>query len=156
MAFYTLDNATADQFDNAQVSWFERVLARDAADPAIATVVVGMHEALPDSIGASHSMNDSPTARKAAGAFTPICCVCKTRRISAFMCWPATRTFSWMESSIRTTGARTAACCPGGSWARRRGALVLPANARDAHAAQTNVYGYMLGRSALRRDSLRL
>ncbi len=58
VAFYTLDNATVDQFDSVQLRWFERVLARDAADPRIATVVLGMHEALPESIGASHSMND--------------------------------------------------------------------------------------------------
>ena len=58
IAFYTLDNATIDQFDNSQVRWFERVLAHDAADAAITTVVVGMHEALPESIGMSHSMND--------------------------------------------------------------------------------------------------
>jgi hypothetical protein len=56
--FLTLDNATPDQFDTAQVKWLEGVLARDAADAGIRSIVVGMHAALPDSIAASHSMND--------------------------------------------------------------------------------------------------
>src|SRR3981081_1056962 len=33
--FYSLDSATADQFDEAQVGWFERTLAKDLADPAV-------------------------------------------------------------------------------------------------------------------------
>ena len=43
-----LDNATTDQFDSAQMRWFNAVLDRDDADPSITTIVVGMHEALPD------------------------------------------------------------------------------------------------------------
>src|SRR5262249_6849433 len=56
--FVTLDNASADQFDDEQLKWFERVLARDAADPSIRTIIVGMHAALPDSLASSHSMSD--------------------------------------------------------------------------------------------------
>ncbi len=61
VAFYYLDSATADQFDAAQLRWFERVLAKDLSDPAITTIVTGMHKALPESISAGHSMNESPT-----------------------------------------------------------------------------------------------
>src|SRR6202051_4141581 len=61
VAFYYLDSATADQFDEAQVGWFEKTLAKDVADPAVTTIVTGMHKALPDSISAGHSMNESPT-----------------------------------------------------------------------------------------------
>jgi len=111
VAFYTLDNASVDQFDSVQIRWFERVLAHDAADPRITAVVVGMHEALPDSIGASHSMNDS--------AFTRTCCASRTNLISTSTSWPATPTFLWTASSTRTTGARTAASCLVGSWVRR-------------------------------------
>jgi hypothetical protein len=59
--FITMDNATPDQFDAAQLAWFRKVLNRAAANDAIHTLVVGMHEALPDSISAGHSMNESPT-----------------------------------------------------------------------------------------------
>ena len=59
VAFYYLDNASAEQFDASQLLWFERNLAKDSADSAISTVVVGMHKALPESISAGHSMNES-------------------------------------------------------------------------------------------------
>ena len=57
--FINLDNATEDQFDEAQMDWFAEQLARDSKNSEIRSVVVGMHEALPDSISAGHSMNES-------------------------------------------------------------------------------------------------
>lgn len=61
VAFYFLDNASDDQFDAAQLRWFERVLAKDEADASVLTVVVGMHKALPESYSYGHSMNESST-----------------------------------------------------------------------------------------------
>ncbi len=58
--FINLDNVTPDQFDAAQMEWFEGVLARDEASPAIKAIVVGMHEPLPYSLVGSYSMEDSP------------------------------------------------------------------------------------------------
>jgi hypothetical protein len=58
--FIYLDNSTKDQFDEYQLSWVEGVLKRVAADGSVKTVVVGMHAALPDSLAAGHSMNDTP------------------------------------------------------------------------------------------------
>ena len=46
-------------FDSAQMSWFKKVLANDAKNSAVRSVVLGMHAALPDSSSAGHSMNDS-------------------------------------------------------------------------------------------------
>jgi hypothetical protein len=43
------------------MKWFEGVLDRDRKDAAIQTLVVGMHEALPESISANHSMNEYPS-----------------------------------------------------------------------------------------------
>ena len=57
--FITLDNSTADQFDDAQVGWFEKTLLRDQADLEVHGVVVGMHRALPNSFSCGHSMNES-------------------------------------------------------------------------------------------------
>jgi hypothetical protein len=59
IAFYFLDNASIDMFDAGQLDWFERALARDVADPAITTIVAGMHKALPDGYNTQHSMNES-------------------------------------------------------------------------------------------------
>jgi hypothetical protein len=60
--FINLDNATEDQFDDAQMRWFEAVLYQDTngrSASAVKTIVVGMHRALPDSRSAGHSMNES-------------------------------------------------------------------------------------------------
>ena len=59
--FIYLDNATKDQFDAAQMKWIEGVLNRDRKDESIRTLVVGMHEALPESISSNHSMNEYPS-----------------------------------------------------------------------------------------------
>jgi hypothetical protein len=48
--FITLDDATADQFDAAQLTWLTQVLRNDRHDDAIRALVVGMHEALPESL----------------------------------------------------------------------------------------------------------
>lgn len=61
VAFYSLDNASADMFDRQQLSWFNRTLAKDVADPAVKSIVVGMHAALPGSRAGSHSMESSVT-----------------------------------------------------------------------------------------------
>ena len=60
IAFYFLDNATDDEFDDAQLDWFERALTHDTADRSISTIVAGMHKPLPDGYNTSTSMNESP------------------------------------------------------------------------------------------------
>ncbi|MDP9361130.1 MAG: metallophosphoesterase [Acidobacteriota bacterium] len=62
--FITLDNATCDMFDDAQMTWLRKVLDRDAADASIRTVVAGMHAALPDSRSCGHSMGNYPSQQK--------------------------------------------------------------------------------------------
>jgi len=57
--FINLDNASEDQFDDAQAAWFEKTLQRDRADADVRGVVVGMHRALPNSWSCGHSMNES-------------------------------------------------------------------------------------------------
>lgn len=57
--FVTLDNSSDEQFDKPQLDWIKKVIDTDAANPAIRTLVVGMHEALPDSLSTGHSMNES-------------------------------------------------------------------------------------------------
>jgi hypothetical protein len=57
--FVTLDNASKDQFSDAQMSWLRGVLDRDlAAKSGIRTIVVGMHESLPHSNASDHAMDD--------------------------------------------------------------------------------------------------
>lgn len=58
--FVSLDNADDQQLDAKQMKWFQGVMSRAEADPGVRTIVVGMHDALPDSISFSHGMNDWP------------------------------------------------------------------------------------------------
>lgn len=59
--FIGMDNSSGDQFDQEQMTWFKNVLHSAASNDAVRTVVLGMHGALPDSLSAGHSMNDSAT-----------------------------------------------------------------------------------------------
>ncbi len=58
--FISLDNASNNAFDAAQLDWVRARLDDDRKSAAITTIVVGMHEALPGSKGMSHSMCDAP------------------------------------------------------------------------------------------------
>jgi hypothetical protein len=62
--FITLDNGSCDMFDDAQMAWLRKVLARDAADGSIRTVILGAHAALPDSRSCGHSMGNYPNQQK--------------------------------------------------------------------------------------------
>jgi len=61
--FIYLDNASCEMFDEQQMTWLTALLDRDAATAAIKTIVVGMHEALPDSRSCGHSMSNYPRGR---------------------------------------------------------------------------------------------
>lgn len=58
--FVYLDNATQDQFSEAQMQWFAGVLKRAAANPEVKGLLVGGHTPLPNSWGKSHAMDDWP------------------------------------------------------------------------------------------------
>lgn len=55
--FIYLDNADSASFSAAQLVWLGKVLANDAADPAVKTIVAGMHAALPYSKQRGHAMD---------------------------------------------------------------------------------------------------
>ncbi len=146
VAFYFLDSASAEQFDAAQLRWFERNLAKDLADPAITTVVAGMHKALPESISAGHSMNESPTGTESG------------RRVYADLLRArdeshrhvyvlASHSHYFMDGIFNTDyWKQHGGVLPG--WIVGTGGAVrysLPPNSSDAHIALINVYGSLLG-----------
>ena len=58
--FITLDNATHDEFSDAQLTWLRGVLDRDLAPGSgVRTIIAGMHEALPHSTSSNHAMDDN-------------------------------------------------------------------------------------------------
>ena len=57
--FVTVDNASKDQFSDAQMTWLRGVIDHDlSADSGVKTIVVGMHESLPHSNSSDHAMDD--------------------------------------------------------------------------------------------------
>jgi len=143
--FIYLDNATTDQFDDAQLQWFEKVLHAASANPRIQTLVVGMHEALPESISANHSMNQS-----AAG-------VESGRRVYADLL----KAQNEAHKNVYILSSHSHYLMDGifntEYWATHGGSLPgwivgtagaerykLPENRSGAKMAQTNVYGFLL------------
>jgi hypothetical protein len=57
--FISLDNADESGFSREQLVWLARVLALDAADDSVKTIVAGMHAALPFSTSRGHAMDAS-------------------------------------------------------------------------------------------------
>jgi Calcineurin-like phosphoesterase len=143
--FISLDNATPDQFDNEQMVWAEAVLARDEANPNIKAVVVGMHQALPDSIAAFHSMNDYPVALESGRRLYARLLALRDRGHKQVYVL-ASHSHFFMDGIFNTEYLRAhGGVLPG--WIIGTAGAVrynLPKNASDAKAARTNVYGYLL------------
>jgi hypothetical protein len=57
--FINMDNAVKSSFGAEQMKWFNALLTRDEQDKSIKSIVLGMHEALPWSKSADHSMCQS-------------------------------------------------------------------------------------------------
>lgn len=144
--FITLDNAVNSEFDEPQLIWFEKILQLDDANPLTHTIVVGMHEPPPDSIAANHAMDATP-----AGIVTG-------RRVYAdlLQAQNAAHKHVYMISSHqhfymagifnteywRTHGGVLPGWIVGSAGAVR---YALPPDHAGATAAETHVYGYLLG-----------
>jgi len=50
-------NAQDPGFSEEQLTWLDRVLKRDEANPQVKTIIVGMHAALPESFSRDHAMD---------------------------------------------------------------------------------------------------
>jgi hypothetical protein len=143
--FINLDNAVNDQFDDTEVKWFESVIARDAADNSILTVVAGMHEALPESISADHSMNKSEEGQRTGQqVYVDLLKLKNESHKQVYVL--ASHSHYYMDGIFNTEYWRThGGVLPG--WIIGTAGAVryqLPANYKDANAAKTNVYGYLL------------
>ena len=144
--FLSLDNASLDQFDEAQVLWIERVLAHDESDPSVRTVVLGMHDALPDSISTGHGMNESAQMERSG------------RRVYQNLLAFRNKTKKHVyvlasHSHFFIEDAYNDACHPNPEtllpgWIVGTAGAVryrLPNNLGGAKLAKTDVYGYLLG-----------
>jgi hypothetical protein len=145
VAFYFLDSATAEEFDAAQLRWFERALAKDLADPEIKTIVAGMHKALPESISAGHSMNESATGTESGRrAYADLLRARDDAHKHVYVL--ASHSHYFMDGIFNTEyWKQHGGVLPG--WIVGTGGAVrypLPPGSGEAHIAMTNVYGSLL------------
>ena len=141
--FISLDNATVDQFDGAQRKWLKAVLQRDRQNADIRALVVGMHEALPESLARGHSMSDTPTA-EATGleVYADLLEVKKAKPVYVL----ASHSHYVMEGIFDTPYWHDHGGVLPGWIIGTAGAVryALPPAASQAKFAKTLVYGYLL------------
>ena len=144
--FITLDNAVNNEFDADQLKWLEKTLARDASNPQTHTIVVGMHEALPDSIAANHAMDDSP-AGIASGRRVYADLLKAQNEAHKLVYVIASHQHFFMDGVFNTAYWREHGGILPGWIIGTAGAVryALPPEKTDAKAAATNVYGFLVG-----------
>ncbi len=143
--FINLDNASTEQFDDSQMTWLRSVLDRDAKTTGIRTLIVGMHEALPDSISESHSMNQSDRGTVSGRqVYQWLVDFRKTARKPVYVL--ASHSHFYMENAFNSAKIRAhTEVLPGwivGTAGAER--YALPAEASSAKVAITHVYGYLV------------
>jgi calcineurin-like phosphoesterase family protein len=144
--FLSLDNASLDQFDEAQVLWIEHVLARDESDPSVRTVVLGMHDALPDSISTGHGMNESAQMeRSGRRVYQDLLAFRNKSKKYAYVL--ASHSHFFIEDVYKDACHPSAETLLPGWIVGTAGATRyrLPKNLAGAKQAKTDVYGYLLG-----------
>jgi hypothetical protein len=144
--FINLDNAGPEGFSVDELQWFSKVLERDGKDSSINTVVVGMHEALPESISRNHSMNQTPEGEQSGrSAYRELLKLQNSAHKKIYVL--ASHSHFFMDGIFNTEYWRSnGGVLPG--WIIGTAGAVrypLPPNSGDAKAAKTNVYGYLLG-----------
>ena len=145
--FIAMDNASADQFDAAQLKWFHAVVDRDEKSTSVQTLVVGMHAALPGSLGESHSMGNWAQGEKSGREVYEALWHAQSaahKRVYVL----ASHSHYFMEDVFRTD-AWKGKVLPG--WIVGTAGAVryrLPAGTVPGPKAMTDVYGYLVGTAA--------
>src|SRR5258706_6364110 len=142
--FLMLVNASNDQFDSEQVSCVERVVARDIANPAVLTIVAGMHAALPDSLAFDHSMTDWAQGEKSGRRVYAALLKAKNAGKNVYIL--ASHSHFYMSGIYDSPYWREHGGVLPGWIIGTTGAVryALPPGAAHAKEAKTNTYGYLL------------
>jgi hypothetical protein len=144
--FINLDNATKNQFDADQVAWFEKTLRSDSANKRIRTIVVGMHEALPESLSKSHGMDESEGGTETGlRVYADLLQTQSEKHKRVYVL--ASHSHYFMDGTFNTDYWRVHGGILPGWIVGTAGAVryALPPDAALARAAMTNVYGFLTG-----------
>ena len=141
--FISMDNASSDMFDSAEMSWFKMVLANAAKNASVRTVVLGMHAALPDSSSAGHSMNDS--AQEQASGRKVYAQLSAFRKATGKNVYVLASHSHFVMNNIYDTACHKDDVLPG--WIMGSAGAVryrLPPDSGISRIARTDIYGYLL------------
>ena len=144
--FIYLDDASQDQFDREQLTWFERIMKHDADDASVKSIVVGMHAALPDSIASGHSMSDWPLGEQ-SGRRVYQDLLHLQNDLHKHVYALASHSHFLMSDVFNSDYWRAHGGVIPGWIVGTAGAVryALPPTASQSPLAKTNVYGYLLG-----------
>jgi hypothetical protein len=141
--FITLDNVSAEQLDAEQLRWVKALIERDEKSDQIRTIVVGMHEALPDSVSEAHSMAESGQGeRSGREVYEALWHAQNTAHKHVYVF--ASHSHFYIEDVYRTD-AWKGKVLPGwivGTAGAQR--YVLPTGVTQGSKAMTNVYGFLV------------
>ena len=144
--FIALDNASPDQFSDDQMTWLRDVLKRDASNDAVRSIVVGMHEALPDSLTKIHAMDQSAQGIKSGSdVYDLLLHLRDDSHKNVYVL--ASHSHFYIEGAFETDALR-AKGKPLPGWVVGTAGAVrypLPPGTVPSPHAQTQVYGYLLG-----------
>jgi hypothetical protein len=141
--FISLDNATNNSFDAMQMDWIRARITADQNSGAITTIVVGMHEALPGSVGLSHSMCDTTDGVVSGREVYRL--LLKLQSSGKHVYVLASHSHYVVEDVYRTSYWKDEVI-PG--WIIGTAGAVryrLPPRLGSARLAKTDVYGYLVG-----------
>jgi hypothetical protein len=145
--FIYLDNARSS-FSDEQLDWFQQRLDGAKTDSAVKSIVVGMHEALPDSLANSHSMGDkgegSPGTVSGRKAYLALVNFRDTCPKPVYVL--ASHSHFYMENIFDTAKLTTNGAPPLRGWiVGTAGAVRYKLPVQASAIAMTDVYGYLVG-----------
>jgi hypothetical protein len=151
--FIYLDNALG-YFDADQLTWLEKRIDAARTNARIKSLVVGMHEALPDSIVNSHSMGDqgpnSPGSKSGGKAYTMLAGFHADTNKPVYVL--ASHLHTYVDHIFETPGLTANGAKPLPGWVvGTAGAVRYALTGPDgtplpaSPSALTDVYGYLVG-----------
>lgn len=145
--FIFLDNAYSF-FSPEELRWFHKRLDHARTDPEVKSIVVGMHEALPDSLANSHSMGDkgpqSPGTLSGAEAYKALADFHDETNKRVYVL--ASHSHFFMEDIFDTPKLTPNNTQPLPGWIiGTAGAVRYALPTESKPTAMTDVYGYLLG-----------
>jgi hypothetical protein len=142
--FIALDNSTPEQFDQQQIRWFRNVLSRTGN---IKTVVVGMNVSLPNGVDENHSMGSSPAGSETGRQIYRELLKYQNDKNKHIYLLSSSSNFFLANNFNTEYWHFNGGVIPG--WVVGTAGAVryaLPAERSSASAAETDVYGYLLGK----------